>query len=262
MWHIWCFKQQHTLSKIKAGSVINLSLRDLAMSSSIFRTFLYLIWSTVTVAAASYSSVLGLFAKSFQWTQRRFWVFGFLVHKASQDYDEQWLYPHCLYICVFAYASKVHSKDMCTQSLIDVCDNFPVGKHLHVHSVICGLFRLAKVQSWLAGFTENYVRQICLTGHSKILGAWLKTTLPSFHPLLAPVVSTLHHSFTHSFLHYFFAQWSFFAWLNNNVGERSISLGKEGHTDIHVAALLRMASRMPGGSVMCCMIILVVLLRN
>lgn len=35
--------------------------------------------------------------------------------------------PWCLYVCVFAHASKVHRKDVCMQSLIDVCDNFPVG---------------------------------------------------------------------------------------------------------------------------------------
>ncbi|TKS80796.1 Protocadherin-16 Protein dachsous -like protein 1 [Collichthys lucidus] len=43
------------------------------------------------------------------------------------------------------------------KGLMDVCDNFPVGKHLRVHSVICGLFGLAEVRSRLAGFTENYV---------------------------------------------------------------------------------------------------------
>lgn len=151
----------------------------------------------------------GLFAKSSQWIQRRFWCnrsaeltrSRSFAPQASQDYDEQWLYPQCLYVSVFAYASKVHSKDVHAQSLIDVCDNFPVGKHLHAHSVICGLFRLAVVQSWLAGFTEDYVRRICLTGHSKIRGAWLKTTSPSFHPLLASMVSARHHSFTYRFLH-------------------------------------------------------------
>ncbi len=185
------------------------------MSSSIFWTFLYatklqsLIWARITVATDAYSSELGLFAKSSWWIQRRFWCNGSAKWtwshsfgpQASQDCDERWLYPQCLYVCVFAYASKVHWKDVCMQSLIDVCDNFPVGKHLHAHSVICGLFGLAEMQTWLAGFTKDYVRQICLTGHSKIRGAWLKTTSLSFHLLLASMVSALHHSFTHRFLH-------------------------------------------------------------
>lgn len=124
-----------------------------------------------------------------------------LALQASRDCDEQSLYSQCLYVCVFAYASKVHSQDLCMQSLIDVCDDFPVGKHLHAHSVICGLFGLADLRSWLAGFAEEYVRWICLTGHSKIRGAWIKTTLPSVHPLLASAGPALHHSLTHWFLH-------------------------------------------------------------
>lgn len=201
------------------------------MSSSTFWTFLYaanlqgLVWARLTVATAAYLYVLSLFAKSSWWIQRRFWCnqsAGWkqshsFARQASQDCDERWLYPQCLRVGVFAYASKIHSEDACMQSLIDVCDNFPVGKHLHAHCVICGLFGLAEVQSWLAGSTKDYVRQICLTGHSKIRGAWLKTTSPPFHPLLASMVSALHHSFTHSF---FFCTGSFhsgafFTWLHN-----------------------------------------------
>jgi len=142
-----------------------------------------------TVHPASYSSELG--PKNyldFDVISTQNWRDLARLLQLSWDCDEQSLYPQCLYVCVFAYASKMHPLDVCTQSLINVCDNYQVGKHLHAHSVICGLFGLAVAQSWLAGFSEDSVRWICLTGHSKIRSAWLKTTSPSFHLLLASVV--------------------------------------------------------------------------
>lgn len=46
----------------------------------------------------------------------------------------------CRFVCV-----RVHFKDACLDNLTNVCDNFPVGKHLHAQFVICGLFGLAEV---------------------------------------------------------------------------------------------------------------------
>lgn len=123
-----------------------------------------LIWARVTVAFAAYSYMLALFWTSGKCqedfgviTLRNYLDLAVLLHRHHKSMmSNDFILSVCKFVSLLTHLRCTKRTFACTVWLM--CVIISQLANIYMHFIICGLFGLA-------GFTEDYVRWICFTGH-------------------------------------------------------------------------------------------------